>query len=429
MDSSPNFKFKTEINLALFLVVSSILGVILSCVFTILIWKGWFERWEIVAQVPSNTQEIVYGDRRAAYIRTSDEKILRCSIFKPDECWIPFVLPDRIDARPCDPNQVAFSSLLNPPGNLTSCVYTISFASVEADSIVYGIDQDGNLWRWAIFRNGGEMSNLIFMLLLGGFSGLLLGTLLWMAIRLIKKRKNSRHAPLFAIVQLLILAVPWLCLIMLVIIRFIFVERPFQHINPTNIARYTAAASTAAVKETQHVQEWQQAQITPSAGTVRYNFAEHGCDAEWDADGEDLPCYETEDPTVRVVRPISLPPFTGFQNTGKALLLPTTGLQEVDGRFGVIELLKGDHFKSEIGCLDTSIACDVTFEVTLFPEEEGYVILGMWQPESGSPQTIDIDLTKFSGRFVRFWFRSYENNLQNCQQDAIWLMPRIENGF
>ncbi|MBN1372309.1 MAG: hypothetical protein JW987_10265 [Anaerolineaceae bacterium] len=429
MDSSPNFKFKTEINLALFLVISSILGVILSCVFTILIWRGWFERWEIVAHVPSNTQEIVYGDRRAAYIRTSDDKILRCSIFKPDECWIPFVLPDQMDARPCDLNRVAFSSLLNPPGNLTSCVYTISFASVEADSIIYGIDQDGDLWRWAIFRNGGEMSNLMFMLLLGGFCGLLLGTLLWMAIRMIKKRKNSRHAPLFSVVQLLFLAVPWLCLIALMIIRFIFVERPFQNVNPTNIARHTAATSTATIRETRQAQKWQQVQITPSAGTVRYNFAEHGCDAEWDAWGEDMPCYETEVPNARVVRPISLPPYSSFQSTGKALLLPTTGLKGVSGTFGVIELLEGDHFKSEIGCLDTSTACDISFEVLLLSEEGGYVILGMWQPESDAPQTIDIDLTKFSGRFVRFWFRSYENNSQKSQQDAIWLMPRIENDF
>lgn len=214
-------KATTEEKLLVLFVLSMIVGVFLSCLLEILILRGVFQQWENIAKVPENTKEVIGGSPVRAYIRTTENKILSCSPDNSDKCWIPDVNPDSYYTEVCDKDHVAFSSTLKPPQNIVSCIQINNGGGGYHFDVIYVIDHGGNLWRWELVREGGDTSLIVMMMMAGGFGGILIGSIIWITIRLFQIRKSTREKPLFSKTHIVLLAIPWLCFFYFLAILFL----------------------------------------------------------------------------------------------------------------------------------------------------------------------------------------------------------------
>ena len=214
-------KATPEEKLLVFFLLSMVVGVILSCLLESLIISGVFQQWENVAKVPENTKEVIDGSPEQAYIRTTENKILSCSLYNRDECWIPDVDLDSYYTEACDKKHIAFYSALKPPQNIVSCIRINTGGGGYHYDVIYITDQDGNLWRWELVREGSDTPLIIIMMIAGGFVGILISSIIWIIIRLFLIRRSSLEKPLFSKMHIVILAIPWLCFFSFLAFQFL----------------------------------------------------------------------------------------------------------------------------------------------------------------------------------------------------------------
>ena len=216
-----NKRLTPEERLCYFLSLFLIAGIVFACILTYLSALGLFQQWTIVAQVPENTKEVVAGSPVRVFVQNSESIILGCHLYDQDLCWIPVVSIDMDPSviQPCNESHMAFSLLSRAPKHLTSCIQ-ISSHSGWGYELVYGVDKDGNLWQWGLVREGDGASLLVFMLIVGGFGGILLGSIAWIVRKIATNKHRTPGRPLFSIYQIILLVIPWLCLLILFMHRF-----------------------------------------------------------------------------------------------------------------------------------------------------------------------------------------------------------------
>ncbi len=219
--SNSSRKSTPEEKLLVFFVISSIIGVIFACIFEFFIIRGDFQRWETVGRVPENTQEAVGGSPEKAYIRTEENKTLSCRLNNSDECWIPDVYDNPYYTEACDKKHVAFSPALHPPKDLISCIEINTGGGGYHYDVIYVIDHAGNLWQWENVREGGDTPLIMLIMIAGGFGGVLLGSIIWVIVRLFQIKKSTRENPLFSVTHIVLLVIPWLCLLSFLVLRFL----------------------------------------------------------------------------------------------------------------------------------------------------------------------------------------------------------------
>lgn len=223
-------------------------------------------------------------------IRTSENMILSCSLSNSDECWIPNVhTEDPFYTKACDEEHVAFSSAHKPPQNITSCIEINTSGGGYSYDVIYIIDRAGNLWQWANVREGNETPLFLIMMMPGALGGILIGSIIWIIIRIARKNRNSPGNPLFSKTHIVLLAVPWLCLLSFLLLRFLPINRTFRSLSSRTSAVHSAMTETAIVRQMLEAEEWL-VQVTPGIGNVRYSFSEHSCDANWSSGREDILC-------------------------------------------------------------------------------------------------------------------------------------------
>jgi hypothetical protein len=424
--SNPTEKRTPEERLLVFLTLAMTAGVILSCVFEYFSMSGSFQRWERVGRVPENAKEVIGGSPVRAYIRTSENKTLGCALNNGEECWIPAVYEDPFYTQPCNQEDVAFSSAIHPPQNITSCIETDTGGGGYSYDVIYVTDQDHNLWRWALVQEGNETPLIMIMMMVGAVGGVLIGTILWVILRLFQKRRLPRKSPLFSKTQLVFLAIPWLCFLSFQAYQYLASQWPAEYQSPEVAAENTEVANTETARKTRVAKEFL-IQVTPGAGRVRYSFSDHPCDAEWNSGQEVIPCLSDPDLSGPAVSIQSASTIGGKKIEGQAVLVPTGSFDYVYGEYPTIEIQAGDHFKATIACLTDSPDCNMDFDVYLQMLNRPGIHLGAWSPKGENRiEEINLDLTKFAGRRVRFAFVTSKDDYKKAGQDIVWILPKIE---
>ncbi|MFM8322872.1 MAG: NBR1-Ig-like domain-containing protein [Chloroflexota bacterium] len=159
-----------------------------------------------------------------------------------------------------------------------------------------------------------------------------------------------------------------------------------------------------------------------------YAFTANMCSALWSNDDRTLPCPGNQDSSQGSVVLLSAPVLETGKHENEAAIW--TRPQQVNGgtiygEFPAIKIQPGDRFMSDIGCLEDSKACDVTFYVDYQVEGRGVKNLGSWREVYDKMiNRIDVDLSFLAGERVRFTLRVVTNGKPSAA-DAFWLGPVI----
>ena len=101
----------------------------------------------------------------------------------------------------------------------------------------------------------------------------------------------------------------------------------------------------------------------------------------------------------------------------------------ITGTMPAYTVQSGDHFLAEIGCLQDSLDCDVTFELDYQIVNGVSGQLGRWREVyDGVTTLVDADLSNLAGRSIYLVLTVYNNGLVS-EANAIWLQPRVQQSY
>ena len=173
--------------------------------------------------------------------------------------------------------------------------------------------------------------------------------------------------------------------------------------------------------------------VVSSPTTFVYEFADDYCSAYWETSTGPIPCPSTisgtdDDPNAGYLTRIDKPKLENgtTDNEPAIVTIPSGGAGGyIAGTFPPFKVKAGDHFKTVVGCIQDSPACNVTFQLNYSADSGPLKTLGSW-PEvyDGKFTRIDIDLSALKGKYVEF-ILTVLNNGDNTGDWAFWLRPGI----
>jgi len=174
---------------------------------------------------------------------------------------------------------------------------------------------------------------------------------------------------------------------------------------------------------------WVAIKVVPVKVSYAYDFAKNFCKAAWKTDNNSLFCHGTAQGFSNYVQ------FTSnFQmESGKienepALIINVANGERVRGVYPAYTVQAGDHFVSQIGCVDGSKDCKVKARLTYRVEgtnENG--VLGEWiEKYNGKTTMIDIDLSGLVGKNVVFVL-DVSSLSSSRLNEMFWFVPSIRN--
>ena len=173
-------------------------------------------------------------------------------------------------------------------------------------------------------------------------------------------------------------------------------------------------------------------EVKIAAVKVDYNFANSYCDSgvTWvNGSSTQLSCPGASGSADGAIQRIDNPTLEdGSTANGSALQEEpqqiTNGV--LKGTFYPgITVLKGDHFKTVIGCVQNA-NCNLTFALHAIINGGSEVSLGSWdQTNDHLVVKIDVDLSAYAGQTVAFILK-VSAKTASSQNKGLWLNPRIE---
>lgn len=165
--------------------------------------------------------------------------------------------------------------------------------------------------------------------------------------------------------------------------------------------------------------------------TAVYSFAGKFNQAVWHSANGGVPKSGDKDsPTGYARRANGEALETGLKLTASSLVVHPQWSDggEVRGRYPDIVIETGDRFQATVGCLEGMQNCDVTFELRYrVPGERPYRLLSSWrQTYNGKARFVDVDLSEFAGKSVKFYL-VVRNNGATSDAWAAWVNPTIVN--
>jgi hypothetical protein len=160
-----------------------------------------------------------------------------------------------------------------------------------------------------------------------------------------------------------------------------------------------------------------------------YDFAANYCSAQWVSNIEYLACPGSSDNPSGSMLLLNQPRLESRKENEVAIWLrPGEGRNGwISGEYPAFRVRDGDHFISEVGCLEDNPDCELLFELS-YREMDGDVHnLDSWhQTYDEQTQRIELDLSDLEGETVRF-ILSVTNRGRHTDANGFWLMPHIEN--
>ncbi len=172
--------------------------------------------------------------------------------------------------------------------------------------------------------------------------------------------------------------------------------------------------------------------VQATGSTIKYNFADNYCAAQWVSGAGILPCPGL-DTDIRgfVIRRDSPKWSSGGQEDEHAVETHPEWVDNgvITGMSPGINIVSGDRFVADVGCLYKSggSACNFKYQVTYKVDGGSLALLIQGTKAYGeTPTRIDVDLSSFAGHSVQFALVVMANGV-STQDWAVWLMPSIRH--
>jgi hypothetical protein len=173
-----------------------------------------------------------------------------------------------------------------------------------------------------------------------------------------------------------------------------------------------------------------QSVIFPGHEVYAYDFGVNFCSAQWQSDTGFLGCPgSSSNPNGSIVLLDSPNLESRVENQMALWSRPSNASNSwLSGSYPGYLVKDNDHFKTEIGCLNNSPGCDVTFQIDYQTSDGFFGSLGSWRETfNGQTTLIDFNLRNLVGQIVRFSLNVSNNGIAR-DANAFWLAPRIETG-
>jgi len=160
-----------------------------------------------------------------------------------------------------------------------------------------------------------------------------------------------------------------------------------------------------------------------------YDFTANYCNAQWRTAAGVISCNNiSSDPRGSTLALALAPLERGQENEAGLWVRPDQNQNGfIVGEYPNYTIQANDHFVTEIGCLQNSTGCDISFQVDIQPEGGSSTNLGVWnETYDGKTTIVDINLTSFAGQTVHFLLRILANG-QPAQANGLWFLPSIRN--
>ncbi len=164
-----------------------------------------------------------------------------------------------------------------------------------------------------------------------------------------------------------------------------------------------------------------------------YDFTANMCSATWQSSSGKITYPCTGHNTTREMAWVSVllsPKLEGgIQENERTLWFhpDETAGGWIKGTYPAYAVLVNDHFVADIGCLDSSKTCNVTFTVDYVIGGGAVTNLGTWREvNDGNRTRLEIDLTALAGQNVAF-ILTVSSNTNTRVPDAFWFIPSIRN--
>ena len=159
-----------------------------------------------------------------------------------------------------------------------------------------------------------------------------------------------------------------------------------------------------------------------------YDLVAGYCTAAWTSDSGLLNCPGDTTDRDGSVTLIPSPVIENLQRSGYGLLTRPDNSSNgyINGQFPAYFVQSGDTFVSEIGCLQNSQGCNLTFRLEYQTSDGQSGTLGIWRESyDGSTTQVEIDLSSLAGRSV--WLNLQVVNHGAWQAaNGLWHQPRIQ---
>lgn len=183
-DETPKGKIGKLIN---FLLSFAVIGAILACLGVWFFTSIFASNWRQLEPAPPGAVKIVSGSIGEVYVQDQAGQVYSCDPFRKEECWIPDVVPaDPPKIENCDQSQVAFRFYQKPPQDMISCIQVHWVDPHFSGTIILALKKNGEIWEWQ--HGSMEYGFLLYPIGLfgGAVVGLLIGSLLWVAVRIFR---------------------------------------------------------------------------------------------------------------------------------------------------------------------------------------------------------------------------------------------------
>lgn len=172
-----------------------------------------------------------------------------------------------------------------------------------------------------------------------------------------------------------------------------------------------------------------QVQLLSGSYDYLYDLAANYCVADWSSGTGLLSCPgDGANPDGSVILLTHPDLESGQENEPAIWTRPNDGQSGwISGQFPAYLVQNGDRFSTEVGCLNNSPDCYVTFQIDYRVDGGPIRNVGMWvERYDGQITKIDIDLSFLANRSVQL-ILSATNNTGNQSANAVWYMPHIQN--
>ncbi|MCS6907460.1 MAG: NBR1-Ig-like domain-containing protein [Anaerolineales bacterium] len=170
--------------------------------------------------------------------------------------------------------------------------------------------------------------------------------------------------------------------------------------------------------------------VKPNAA-YRYDLASSMCLASWKSSAGDLPCPGNSKSASGSVILLTNPKLEDKRQENEPTLWtrPPKGKGSwIQGVYPAFKVKNGDHFVAEIGCLDQSSKCKVTFTLQYQVPGNKVETLGEWnETDDGKTTIVDVDLSFLADKQVKL-ILTVTNNVKDGNPNAFWFVPSVRSG-
>jgi hypothetical protein len=176
------------------------------------------------------------------------------------------------------------------------------------------------------------------------------------------------------------------------------------------------------------VRIWVTTPVQPDA-RFAYDFTANYCNAQWRTNAGVISCNNiSSDPRGSTLVLANAPLERAQENEPGLWVRPDQNSNGfIVGEYPNYTINPGDHFVTELGCVQSSTGCDVSFQLDMQVQGGSLINLGVWnEVYDGKTRIVDLDLKPYYGQTVRFLLRMVANG-QVAQANGVWFLPSIRN--